>query len=57
MGLEGGRALMGEQIAFGNDKWTLRRTEERYDSFVTLPVEVISYAGTDFSLVIGVHLS
>lgn len=47
---------MGKQMTLRKDKWSLRRINGRYGSFVTMSVRVNSYPTADFSPVIEVNL-
>lgn len=45
-----------KKMAFRKNKWAFRRTDQKYDSFMMMSVQVISYLnadlGVDFSLLV-----
>lgn len=43
----GRRVLLGEQMAFRKNKWEHRKIDGKYNSSMTIPVEVISYPDAD----------
>lgn len=43
------KEYLQENKSLGKGKWTLRKIDRRYDSFVTASFQAISYPSTDFS--------